>query len=228
MSKPKLKDKEKAINLRKNKGYSYSEILKTISVSKSTLSLWLRDLELSNLYKKRLIEKRKLAQQKGTQTIIRKRIESTKKIKAIAGEEIGRINKRELWLIGLMLYWAEGAKQKPHDVSARVFLGNSDPEIIRIFLKWLYEICKLSSDDIKVGLHIHETGDEIRAKKYWSRITKIPVSKFAKTIFKKHNIRTNRKFNTNSYYGLLRVNVKKSTNLNRKITGWIEGICENI
>ncbi len=38
---------KKAVNLRK-KGKSYSEIAKLISVSESTLSLWLRKIQLSS------------------------------------------------------------------------------------------------------------------------------------------------------------------------------------
>jgi len=224
----KLKSKEKVINLRKNKGYSYSEIRKVVPVSKSSLSLWLKDVELSDLYKERLRKKQKRAQKRGTETIIRKRIELTEKIKGAARKEIGYINKRELLLIGIVLYWAEGWKQRPTDVSTGVGFGNSDPEVIRIHLKWLYKIVKVKPKDVEIRLHIHITGNETKSKRYWSKITGIPVSKFAKTIFKKHNPKTNRKFNNNEYYGLLRVSVKKSTNLNRKIAGWIEGVYKNI
>ncbi len=225
MSKPKLK--EKAIKLRK-KGFSYSEILKEVLVAKSTLSLWLRSVGLAKRQKQRLTEKRLKAILKGARKKRNYRVLVTKQIKREAKKEIGRLSKRELWLMGIALYWAEGAKQRPNDTSAGVFLGNSDPEIIKIFLKWLCEIVKIDPGDIEIRLHIHETGDELKAKRYWSKITGIPVSKFAKTIFKKHNIKTNRKFDNSKYYGLLRVVVKKSTNFNRKISGWIEGICENI
>lgn len=223
----KLKLKEKAIKLRR-KGYSYSEILKEIPVAKSTLSLWLRDVGLAKRQKQRLTEKKLKAALRGAQAKKDYRIFITEDIMKKARKEIGKLSKRELWLIGTALYWAEGSKQKANDVAARVCLGNSDPEIIRIFLKWLYEIFGLTPNDIEIRLHIHETGDEVRAKKYWSKITEIPVSKIAKTIFKKHNIKTNRKFDNSKYYGLLRVVVKRSTNFNRKISGWIEGICEKI
>ncbi len=222
----KLEEKEKAIKLRK-KGYSYSEILKEVLVAKSTLSLWLRSVGLAKRQKQRLTEKRKIAQKRGWQARINKRIEITEKIKDLAKKDIAKINKKELWLIGVILYWAEGSKQKSNNVSARVSLGNLDPKVIKIFLKWLYEICEIALKDIDVRIHIHETGDELRAQNYWSKITNIPVSKFSNTIFKKHNPKTNRKFDNKNYYGLLRIDVKRSTNLNRKISGWIEGICEN-
>jgi len=49
----KLKEKSIAISLRK-KGKSYGEILKKIKVSKSSLNLWLRDLELTPKQKERI------------------------------------------------------------------------------------------------------------------------------------------------------------------------------
>jgi len=45
---------------------------------------------------------------------------------------------------------------------------------------------------------------------------------------KKELIDTNNKYRKNQgkdYYGLVRVKVLKSTDLNRKISGWIKGVC---
>ncbi len=223
----KINEKEKAIKLRKS-GLSYSEVLKEIPVAKSTLSLWLKEVGLNKGQKQRLTQKKLDAAYRGAMTRKNQRLVVTKEIIEKASKEIGKISKRELWLLGIMLYWAEGSKQKKNFVSQGVTLGNSDPNIIKIFLKWLYEILNLTSNDINIALYIHKTGDEERAKRYWSRITNIPSFKFQKTIFKKHNIKTNRKFDNNTYYGLLRITVKGSTKINRKISGWIKGICENI
>lgn len=221
----KINEKEKAVSLRK-KGLSYSEILKEVSVAKSTLSLWLKDVGLNKGQKQRITQKRLDAAIRGGIAKRNQRLTNTREIIEKASQEIGKISKRELWLIGVILYWAEGAKQKPHLISQRVAFTNSDPMVIRIFLKWLYEIVGVTVNDVTVAIYIHETGDEIKAKKYWSEITNIPVYKFQKTVFKKHNIRTNRKYNNDSYYGLIKLTVSKSTNFNRRITGWINGICK--
>ena len=50
--------------------------------------------------------------------------------------------------------------------------------------------------------------------------------KFDKIYFKKHVVKSTRHNTQESYHGLLRVRVKRSTNLNRKIMGWIDGICD--
>ena len=222
----KIKEKQRAITLRK-KGLSYNEILEEIPVAKSTLSLWLRDIGLAKKQKQRLTEKRRIAQIKAQQTCRNNRIKTTEVIKSLARREIKKINKKELLLIGTALYWAEGSKQKETNVSERVSFGNSDSDMIVLFIKWLKEICLISDKEIDVRLYIHKIGDEKRALKYWSKIIKRPISEFRKTVFKKHNIRTNHKRDNSQYFGLLTVVVKKSTNLNRKIAGWVEGINQN-
>lgn len=143
----KKKEKEKAIKLR-HKGFSYSEILKTVPIAKSTLSVWLREIGVAKRYKQRLTEKRRQAQFKAQQACREKRIKITEEIKFLARNEIGKISKRELWLIGTALYWGEGTKQGIRNVSARVTFSNSDPKMIRIFLRWLMVCCNIQKKDI--------------------------------------------------------------------------------
>ena len=189
----------------------------------------MRSVGLSKKQKQRLTEKKLAASLRGAKKVREQRIAITEKIKQKARKEIGDISKRDLWLIGVALYWAEGAKQKEHAVSERVRLGNSDARIIKIFLAWLVKICGISRNEIQFRIALHETArhrlDEI--KQYWAKVVKCSVSDFQKTTWKKHNIRTTRKNIGKDYYGLLEVCVRKSTNLNRKIQGWVEGIYNN-
>ena len=227
----KLKEKKKAIGLRK-KGHSYSEILKEVPVAKSTLSLWLRSVGLAKEQKQRLTEKKLAAAWRGAQAKKEKRIRITKEIKKKAKKEIGKISKRELWMIGTALYWGEGAKEKSTKKKARgsrVRLSNSDPNLIRIFLKWLVKICKVPKKEIYFRISLHETAKERldEVQEYWAKVTNFPLENFRRVTWKKNKIGTNRKNIGKDYYGVLRVGVKESTNFNRKIQGWIEGICKN-
>lgn len=223
---PKLKEKQKAIKLRK-KGFSYSEILKEVPVAKSTLSLWLQDIGLAKKQKQLLTEKRKRAQRKGSEARREQRIILTKAIKHKAREEIAKISKRDLWITGIVLYWGEGAKEKKK--AAQVSLCNTDSRLIKIFLRWLDEICKISESDITFRIHLHENSRNRlkKVRRHWSQVTNFSVERFDKITWKKHNIKTRRTNIGDNYFGLLEVRVKSSANLNRKIAGWIEGICEN-
>lgn len=218
---PKPAEKQKAIELRQ-KGLSYDEILASIPVAKSTLSLWLRSVHLAKRQKQRLTERKRLAQIKGAQARHNQRLESSKVIISEALNEIGEISERELKLIGAALYWAEGSKQKEHMVSQRVIFANSDPFMIITFLHWLQLICKINFHDLIFELYIHESGDINRAKIFWINLLKISADNL-RVYFKKHKITKRR--NIDDYYiGLIRISVRQSTDLNRKISGWIEGI----
>lgn len=222
----KYKEKELAIKLRKE-GFSYSEILKKIPVAKSTLSLWLRSVGLSKRQKQRLTKKKLSAALRGALVRKNQRKIITKKIKGEAINEIKNINARDLWMIGMALYWGEGHKEKLH--GSLVQLGNSDPYLIKIFLEWLYKTCKISKSEIGFRIYLHETARHKlkEVQQYWSKTTGFPIKDFQRITWKKNKINTHRKNVGKDYFGLLRVSVKKSINLNRKIQGWIEGICKN-
>jgi hypothetical protein len=147
--------KEKAINLRRN-GLSYSQILEQVPVARSTLSLWLRSVNLSKRSKQKLTARRLAALRRGGEARRRQRILSTQKILNESIKEVGLISQRELWLIGTMLYWAEGTKEKDRHGSGVQFT-NSDPQMIRLFLKWLSEICKIPKERIYFDIFIHES-----------------------------------------------------------------------
>lgn len=221
----KTKEKEKAIKLRK-RGFSYNEILDQVLVSKSTLSLWLRSVGLAKRVKQRLTQKRILGQQRGARAKREQRIRLTEEIKKKAIREVEEISQKELWLIGIVLYWAEGAKQKETSPSQRVRFSNSNPLMVKVFLKWLRENCKIPLKDLDFEIYIHKTANIEKSKKYWSQILDLPLDKFQKIRLKKHKIKTKRKNIGENYHGLVSISVKRSTNLNRKIAGWIEGICK--
>ena len=222
----KYKEKELAIKFRKE-GFSYSEILQKVPVAKSTLSLWLRSVGLSKRQKQRLTKKKLSAALRGALVRKNQRKTITKKIKKEAINEIKNISRRDLWMIGTALYWGEGHKEKLH--GSLVQLGNSDPYLIKIFLKWLYEICKIPKSEIDFRIYLHETARHKlkEVQQHWSKTTSFPAEDFQRITWKKHKINTNRKNVGKDYFGLLRVSVKKSINLNRKIQGWIEGVCQH-
>lgn len=222
----KIEEKEKAISLRKQ-GLTYNEILEQIPVAKSTLSLWLREIGLARSCKQRLTEKKKLAQQKAAQACHNKRILTTKKIIEQAEKEIYRIGENDLLLIGAALYWGEGTKERNN--GKNVIIGNSDPRLVKIALKWLNECCRVDKNRIDLSIYVHETAKKRieSIRKYWSDATGFSMNSIEKIIWKKNKISSRRKNNGQNYFGLLRITVKKSTNLNRKIQGWINGICKN-
>lgn len=226
MSKDNLK--QKAQDLRRE-GMTYSEILKKIPVAKSTISLWLQEVGLSKKQRQSITEKRIQGQKRGAEAQRNKRIKKQTYIIQKAQTEVGRISKRELLLIGAALYWAEGSKEKEYKAGSGTYFSNSDPKMIALFIIWLKECTKVPVSDISADLYIHESHrykvSEILTE--WGRILKLPPTFFKHVYFKKNKINTKRRNTGALYIGLLRVNISASSDLNRKIAGWIKGVCVN-
>lgn len=215
--------KEAALELR-NKGKSYGEISSLLNISKSTLSYWLSRVEVSSKHKLALLQKQQEGRIKGAQKRKDQRIAKEKLIFSKAEKEIQGLSRKDLWLMGTVAYWCEGSKQKDNNISGRVIFANSDPFLIKLFIKWIKDICKVTEDRFIFNIYVHETRDLEPCLKYWSRILRIDKKYFAKTVLKRHKISTNRKYDNNLYFGLLRITIRNSTDLNRQIRGWVEGI----
>lgn len=215
----KLDEKTKAINLRK-KGYAINRIAQEVNVAKSSVSLWVRDVKLTKSQVHQLnalpftnsaIEKRRCSRLKNE---LAKRNGLILKAKS----EIPEINYHELWLIGTMLYWAEGGKTQ-----RMVRFSNGDPEMIKVIMKYFDIVCGVKKEKIRGYIHIHEGLDADKSKKYWSSISKIPKGQFFKTYQKPLKSSLNKKHSLP--FGVLDIYVL-DTALFYKISGWARGIFE--
>ena len=221
----KVSEKALAIKLRKQ-GHSYNEILKSVLVAKSTLSLWLRDVGLSKKQAQLFSEKKHQAQLRGGAARHTDRLERSAAVIGQAKNSIGSLSDRERLLIGAALYWAEGAKEKTYRPSVRLEFANSDPDMIRFYVKWLREVVLVADDDIGLVLHIHKNRikDLDTFTQFWLDVTKLKATNCAKPVIKQHNPKTTRKNVTDTYRGLVAIRVRRSIMLNRRVAGWIRGI----
>ena len=221
--------KKEVIALRRS-GLSYSEILKQVPVAKSTVSLWLRDVGLSKQQHQRLTEKKIAAIIRGGQAKKEQRLQRTKDIYEAAEREVGHISKEQFWILGVGLYWAEGSKEKEHHPGTNLTFNNSDPTMIRVFLKWLFEVCKASPVNITLEIYIHKNSinKTPAVQEHWSKVTGFPVASLQRVYYKQNKILTNRKNIGDLYYGTLRVKVNASSALLRRVTGWTRGIVREL
>lgn len=214
--------KKRAIYYRK-KGYSYSIISKKLKLSKSTLSDWLKEIPFKP--NKETMNRIDLARLKSIQTRHDKKIADIKNAKEIAKKELGKITKRDLWLLGIGLYWGEGDKSSSEGVK----IMNSDPLMIKMMIKWFKEICKLNYNNFRAAVHIYPDNDIKEAIEYWSKITKIPKSQFGKTQIDIRKNKSKKKKNKLPY-GTIKITIKSNRKkefgvfLNRRIIGWIEAL----
>ncbi len=218
----KTKEKSKARELRKQ-GYSINEIYKKLKVGKSSVSLWVRDIELSLKQKQELSSRghKKEAIEKRRITRLTRENARRQKIIDHASKEIRHISKKELFLIGIGLYWAEGSKSNRGVVA----FSNSDPLLIQIMMRFFQEICAVPTQKFRGHIHLHPHLNKTRAEKYWHQISVIPLKQFFKTSQQHNKASKNKKDSLPN--GTFTINVC-STELFLKITGWMSGLYKNI
>lgn len=128
-----------------------------------------------------------------------------------------------IWLVGTALYWAEGSKPKRWCGGQRVSFTNMDPVMLLTFRNWLTHCCQVPTYDFDYSLYIHPSGDLIAARSFWLQMLGIPEQNL-RIYFKRHNPSPRRNNTGRSYHGTIRISVRRSTDLNYRIRGWIEAI----
>lgn len=207
-------------------GWTYDRIQTELGCSRSSVSLWVRDLPRPERPKRTREESSALAR-KGWEPRLRLREEERRRQKEEARKSIGGITDRDLFIAGVSLYWAEGTKDKPYARREKVIFVNSDPGMIRLFLHWL-ETLEVERERLRFTVMIHETADVPAAEEYWADLVGDPDrSRFTRTAIKRHNPRTLRKNVGDSYRGCLTVKVLRSADLYRRIEGAWYGIVES-
>jgi hypothetical protein len=202
----------------RNEGKSYSEILELVKVAKSTLSLWLRDIPLTTSQKAELAGRNK-SRYLGSQKRKQERIDKTKIIIKEATASVPAKINDPLFYIGVMLYWAEGTKRGNDMIN----FSNSDPNMIKLMMRWFRQTCEVPNDKIKIQIHIHDLMDEEKIISYWQAITGIPKKNFHKLIIKKTTLKHRK---NELYRGTCCIRIYDVT-LFRRIIGWRIGILKN-
>ncbi len=208
-------DRERARALRLE-GKTYQQIRAELGASKSTLSMWLRDLPHP--------EPRRTAHAAHMRCVKRERTNAQRTAeKAAAFAEVGSISGRELMLLGVALYWAAGAKGKPYSCRERINFTNSDPGMIRLFLRWL-DLIGVEHARRQFQVSIHESADVAGAEQYWRSVIGVSYVRFQLAVLERHNPKTARKQTGSDYHGCLTVRVLQSGRLYRRVDGWWRGI----
>ena len=217
----KYEEKLEAIRLRK-KGWSYNRIRQKLDVSKSSISLWCRDVALTPEQVFRLLKNKLRGSDKGriisAKKQQQKRIEKTKKLFNLGKTKIGKLSKRDRFIAGVALYAGDGSKG-----DNGFGFSNSSPNLIKFMIDWVREFYKIPESRIKGSLWIHEGLNETRARKFWAKVMRVPLNQFTKTYLAK-NKPESRKIRKNIHqYGVLGIKICDS-DLQREIVGLMAGV----
>jgi transcriptional regulator with XRE-family HTH domain len=219
-SKVKTRERQLARKLRRDEGASIKDIASRVGVSKSSVSLWVRDIELT-ADQHAALASRNVAynrQMSGTwkQAAIRRaeRIEYQQHGRALArfGDPV--------FAAGCMLYWAEGARARNS-----VRFTNSDPEMVRFFVRFLRERFKIDTASISLtcNLFADHVEQQREIEEFWLAVADLPESCLRKSSVNVYSKYSQKKRRNKLPYGTCRISVCR-TWLAQTIYGGIQEI----
>ena len=221
-----IKERELVQKMRRG-GASIKDIEKKLHINRGTVSYWCRDILLSA---KQIEILRKRQKREGIKALLRsaekkraERLTRVEQFNIMGKKDVGKLTTRDLFLVGLSLYWGEGYKKGNEEFG----FTNSDPSIIKFIIKWLKEIYNINRDDLILRIsinHVHKSRSQALIH-FWLKETGVSSEQFTKTSF----IKTKSKKiyeNHNQHFGTLRIKVRRGTNLRRRILGSINRLEE--
>jgi predicted transcriptional regulator len=210
-----------AVEMRKT-GMTYNEIASTLGVAKSTLGGWVK-----NIFPPKIeAEIKKIAEQKYREKTIawakyRSRLinEKAKNEQIRYARQIKKLTNKDLFFLGLGLYWAEGAKTELYKYT----FFNSDPFINKSILKFIYSFLGAKKEQIKIQMVLHLGIDEEMAKNYWSKTLSLNQKNFNRASYSLSAASKGRRPKNRLPYGTIQITVsgKKYANM---IKGWLQGL----
>ncbi|MBX4210646.1 hypothetical protein KW783_01610 [Candidatus Parcubacteria bacterium] len=221
----------KAFTLRQ-KGHSYNEINQVLKIPKSTLSGWFSKTILSEEAQKRILSRVRQGTLNGLiarnkmQTIVAQK--KAREIQERSKKEIASLSKRDLMIIGTVLYWAEGYKRAKvvngleithHAIS----FTNSDPFMVQTFVAFVRKVMGINKDKIRLQLRLFKHIDEQEALLYWSKITGLSKNHFGKVSYVISRSSLGKRPFQRLPFGTLQVRISDTAQFHR-LMGWLSGI----
>ena len=208
-------------------GRSYNEIAKALPIPKSTLRSWLARVALPAAARERLSERMKsgsivLMERNKAQTQVAK--QRARHIRAIGAKRMTKVHGDGLLLAGALLYWAEGYNRQEKIPSPSISFGNSNPDMVVLFLRFLREVMQIPEERLRPVVQIHHNIKPKSAISFWAKITNIPKERFRVTHQTSRASKGKRPYNSLPY-GTLKLDANGRQNF-FKIKGWIDGLAK--
>lgn len=164
----KVPEQRRARELRAE-SWTVNDIAKELGVSKSSVSLWVRDVE----FVPRPRNRGHVSMKPHPMHIAK--LEEIERCRREGLERIGVLSDREFLMLGLALYAGEGSKTG-HEVK----FANSDPRMILTWVTWFRHFFEIDDAKLRVKLYLHDGLDLEAAIEFWAELTAIPPAQFYK------------------------------------------------
>jgi hypothetical protein len=146
--------------------FSLKAVAAKLGISKSTASLWLRDMPSA------IAQKRGAGDPEFGNASHKRAVAALKKWRLEAEESWQRLREEPLFMLGLGLYWGEGDK-----TTKSLGLSNNDARLIKVWIAW----CRQYFPAVALSgrVQIHPDVDGTKARQYWSRVTGVTINPHA-------------------------------------------------
>jgi transposase-like protein len=199
----KTREREVARQLRREEGASIKDIARRVGVSVSSVSVWVRDIDLT-AEQHAALAARNVAynrQMSGTW-----KQAATRRAERLSFQARGRALARlgdPLFVAGCMLYWAEGAK---HRNSLK--FTNADPEMVRFFISFVRTF-DVEDDAIRLtcNLFADHVDRQREIEQFWLDVAELPRSCLCKSSVNVYSKYSQKKRRNKLPYGTCRISV---------------------
>ena len=148
-------------------GWTMPDIAAALGVSRSSVSLWVRDVEV-------VMGPRRVRAGPRPNRLRDARLAEIEAMDAWGRERLGGpLSEQAFLAAGAALYAGEGAKR-----DRWVGFTNTDADLVRFFCLWLRAVFDLDESRLRVRLYLHEGLDLEAATAHWAEVTGIPASQF--------------------------------------------------
>lgn len=161
----KVAQQERARQLRAS-GMSLAAIAAELGVSKSSVSLWVRDVEFEPRPRQRPMFR-------SPNRLHLAKLAEIEAMDRLGTERIGTLSEDAFFAAGAALYAGEGAKTGTGVVSA-----NTDPAMVRFFCTWLRRFFEIDERRMRLRVYLHQGLDLDRAEAFWSEVAGVPRDRF--------------------------------------------------
>jgi hypothetical protein len=173
----KHKDKEyEQARVLRRQGYSVREICKQVPAAKSSISLWIRDIPLTEEQLQRLEDNSVRARERAGNTKRLKRQDRIAEYQREAESEYETLRHDPEFMFGLGLYIGEGSKGTRPELD---FI-NWNHQVVSKALEFFLRI-GIPKTNIKCRITLHPSQDKAEAEAFWSRQLDIPLAQFTQT-----------------------------------------------
>jgi transposase-like protein len=211
----KTTEREEARKLRKEEGRSVRELAALLGVSRSSISLWVRDIELTT-EQSQALRRRMGGRIDGSRVNAMRALERRRREQAW-GKEAARAGDA-MHAAGCMLFWAEGSRERN-----AVRFTNSDPAMVAFFLNFLRRSFGIADEKVAVTCNLF--ADHLERQReiedFWLAELGLTRSNLRKSTVNRYSKYSQKKRRNKLPYGTCRLSVC-DTRLAQHIYGAIQ------